>query len=228
MEKITSKIRVKETGASDELVYRYYIDCDTIWFNLEDICYFFSITSERFIDKFYEEVLEHNKTLFLDNNNSSGKEYRTRFVNKIAIQELEINQTMRHSSLNVDIQDLETEEGLTVEEDENNYKFKELVQNIKTELYTADRTKLNRYVEDLVNTRQINEIIENKDYDPGLEEEVQEYRDWLLEKYDPENSMYVMHKGIYDNDPNLMYYKKYTGPSIDEALDILFNAGKEE
>lgn len=228
MEKITSKIRVKETGASGELTYRYHVDYDTVWFNLEDICYFFNITSERFIDKFYEEVLEYNKMVFLDDNNKNGNHIQTRFVNKIAIQELEINQTMRHSSLNVDIQDLETEEGLTVEEDENNYKFKELVQNIKTELYTADRTKLNRYVEDLVNTRQINEIIENKDYDFGLEREVQEYRDWLLEKYDPEKSMYVMHKGIYDNDPNLMYHKKYIGPSIDEALDILFNAGKEQ
>ena len=229
MEKITSKIRVRETGASGELAYRYHVDYDTIWFNLEDICYFFNITSERFISKFYEEeVLDCYNILFLDDNSKDGKYVQTRFVNKIAIQELEINQTMRHSSLNVDIQDLETEEGLVVEEDENNYKFKELVQNIKTELYTADRTKLNRYVEDLVNTRQINEIIENKDYDFGIEREVQEYRDWLLEKYDPEKSLYVMHKGIYNNDPELMYYEKHIGPSIDEALDILFNAGKDQ
>ena len=228
MEKITSKIRVKETGASGELAYRYHVDYDTIWFNLEDICYFFNITSERFINKFYEEVLDYNKIVFLDDNNTCGKECRTKFVNKIAIQELEMNQTMRHAAINVDIEDLEKEEGLTVEEDENNYKFKELVQNIKTELYTADRTKLNRYVEDLVNTRQINEIIENKDYDFGIEREVQEYRDWLLEKYDPEKSLYIMHKGIHDNDHEHMYYEKYFGPSIDEALDILFNAGKEQ
>ena len=228
MEKITSKIRVKETGVSGELAYRYYVDSNTIWFNLEDICYFFNITSERFINKFYEEVLEHNKMIFLDDNNTSGKEYRTRFINKIAIQELEINQTMRHASLNVDIDDLETEEGLTVEEDENNYKFKELVQNIKTELYTADRTKLNRYVEDLVNTRQINELIEEKDYDPGLEEEVLNYRQWLSEEYDPNNNVYLMCKKISDDNKDHVYYNKYVGPSIDEALDILFNVGKEE
>ena len=228
MEKITSKIRVKETGASGELAYRYHVDYDTIWFNLEDICYFFNITSERFINKFYEEVLENNKILFLDDNNKNGNPVQTRFVNKIAIQELEINQTMRHTAINVDIQDLETEEGLVIEDDKNNYEFKELVQNIKTELYTADRTKLNRYVEDLVNRRQINEIIENKDYDPGLEEEVQNYREWLQEKYDPENSLYIMHKGIRENNPERMYYEKYVGPSIDEALDILFNASIEE
>lgn len=229
MEKITSKIRVKETGASGELAYRYHVDYDTIWFNLEDICYFFNITSERFISKFYEEeVLDCNKILFLDDNSKDGKYVQTRFVNKIAIQELEINQTMRHSSLNVDIQDLETEEGLTVEEDENNYKFKELVQNIKTELYTADRTKLNRYVEDLVNTRQINELIEGKDYDPGLEEEVLNYRQWLSEEYDPDNNVYLMCKKLSDDNKDHVYYNKYVGPSIDEALDILFNAGKEE
>ena len=228
MEKITSKIRVKETGASGELAYRYYVDSDTIWFNLEDICYFFNITSERFINKFYEEVLEYNKILFLDDNNKNGNPVQTRFVNKIAIQELEINQLMRHSALNVDIQDLETEEGLTVEEDKNNYKFKELVQNIKTELYTADRTKLNRYVEDLVNTRQINELIEGKDYDPGLEEEVLNYRQWLSEEYDPDNNVYLMCKKLSDDNKDHVYYNKYIGPSIDEALDILFNAGKEE
>ena len=228
MEKITSKIRVKETGASGELAYRYYVDSDTIWFNLEDICYFFNITSERFINKFYEEVLEYNKILFLDDNNSKCVYEKTRFVNKIAIQELEINQLMRHSALNVDIQDLETEEGLTVEEDKNNYKFKELVHNITTELYTADRTKLNRYVEDLVNTRQINELIEGKDYDPGLEEEVLNYRQWLSEEYDPDNNVYLMCKKLSDDNQDHVYYNKYIGPSIDEALDILFNAGKEE
>lgn len=227
MEKITSITRVKETGSSGVLAYRYYVDSDTIWFNLEDICGFFNITSERFINKFYEEVLEYNKMIFLDDNNTSGKEYRTRFVNKIAIQELEINQIIRHSSLNVDIQDLEIEEGLTVEEDENNYKFKELVQNIKTELYTADKTKLNRYVEDLVNTRQINELIEEKDYDPGLEEEVLNYRQWLSEEYDPDNNVYLMCKKLSDDNKDHVYYNKYVGPSIDEALDILFNAGKE-
>ena len=228
MRKITSITRVKETGTSGELAYRYYVDSDTIWFNLEDICHFFNISSERFINKFYEDVLEHNKMIFFDDNNICGKEFRTKFVNKIAIQELEINQTMRHSSLNVDIQDLETEEGLTIEEDKNNYKFKELVQNIKTELYTADRTKLNRYVEDLVNTRQINELIEGKDYDPGLEEEVLNYRQWLSEEYDPDNNVYLMCKKISDDNKDHVYYNKYVGPSIDEALDILFNAGKEE
>lgn len=228
MEKITSKIRVKETGVSGELAYRYYVDSDTVWFNLEDICYFFNITSERFINKFYEEVLEYNKMIFLDDNNKIGVYKETRFVNKIAIQELEINQTMRHSSLNVDIQDLETEEGLTIKDDKNNYEFKQLVQNIKTELYTADRTKLNRYVEDLVNTRQINELIEGKDYDPGLEEEVLNYRQWLSEEYDPDNNVYLMCKKLSDDNKDHVYYNKYVGPSIDEALDILFNAGKEE
>lgn len=228
MEKITSKIRVKETGVSGELAYRYYVDSDTVWFNLEDICYFFNITSERFINKFYEEVLEYNKMIFLDDNNKNGVYNETRFVNKIAIQELEINQTMRHSSLNVDIQDLETEEGLTIKDDKNNYEFKQLVQNIKTELYTADRTKLNRYVEDLVNTRQINELIEGKDYDPGLEEEVLNYRQWLSEEYDPDNNVYLMCKKLSDDNKDHVYYNKYVGPSIDEALDILFNAGKEE
>lgn len=228
MEKITSKIRVKETGVSGELAYRYYVDSDTVWFNLEDICYFFNITSERFINKFYEEVLEYNKMIFRDDNNKNGVYKETRFVNKIAIQELEINQTMRHSSLNVDIQDLETEEGLTIKDDKNNYEFKQLVQNIKTELYTADRTKLNRYVEDLVNTRQINELIEGKDYDPGLEEEVLNYRQWLSEEYDPDNNVYLMCKKLSDDNKDHVYYNKYVGPSIDEALDILFNAGKEE
>ena len=228
MEKITSKIRVKETGVSGELAYRYYVDSDTVWFNLEDICYFFNITSERFINKFYEEVLEYNKMIFFDDNNKNGVYNETRFVNKIAIQELEINQTMRHSSLNVDIQDLETEEGLTIKDDKNNYEFKQLVQNIKTELYTADRTKLNRYVEDLVNTRQINELIEGKDYDPGLEEEVLNYRQWLSEEYDPNNNVYLMCKKLSDDNKDHVYYNKYVGPSIDEALDILFNAGKEE
>ena len=228
MEKITSVTRIKETGASGELAYRYHVDCDTIWFNLEDICYFFNIASERFINKFYEEVLDYNKILFLDDNNKNGNPIQTRFVNKIAIRELEINQTMRHSSLNVDIENLEKEEGLLIENDNNNYEFRQLVQNIKVELKTAEKTTLNDNVYELVHTRQINEIVEKSDYDPGLEEEVQNYREWLQAKYDPENSLYIMHKGIQDNNPERMYYEKYVGPSIDEALDILFNASIEE
>lgn len=229
MEKITSITRVTGTGSSGVLTYRYYVDTDTIWFNLIDICGFFNITSERFINKFYDKILEYNKKLFNDNNNvlENGVYKETKFINKIALEQLEADQLMRHSSLNVDIQDLEIEEGLTVEEDENNYKFKELVQNIKTELYTADKTKLNRYVEDLVNTRQINELIEEKDYDPGLEEEVLNYRQWLSEEYDPDNNVYLMCKKLSDDNKDHVYYNKYVGPSIDEALDILFNAGKE-
>lgn len=212
------------------LAYRYFVDGNTLWFNLYDICTFLNITSFRCMDNFYNGLLECNKEIFLDNNNmTESKEYNeAKFINKIALEELEVRQQMRHVALNVDIENLEKEEGLVIEDDKNNYEFKELVQNIKTELYTADRTKLNRYVEDLVNRRQINEIIENKDYDPGLEEEVQNYREWLQEKYDPENSLYIMHKGIRDNNPEHMYYEKYVGPSIDEALDILFNASIEE
>ena len=228
MEKITSITRVKETGVSGVLAYRYYVDCDIIWFNLYDICYFFNITSSRFIDKFYNEVLECNKKIFLDNNNTTGKESEAKFINKYALEQLEENQRMRHVSLNVDIEDLEKEEGLIIENDKNNYEFKQLVQNINIELHSADKTKLNDYVYELVNTRQIKEIVEEKEYDPGLEEEVSNYRKWLQEEYDPENSLYLMHKGIIDDNKEHMYYKKYIGPSMDEALDILFNAGIEE
>lgn len=227
MEKITSMNRMKESSIGI-LAYRYYIDGDMLWVNLSDICSFFNIYSERFINKFYDELLDCNKALFLDDNNETGKPCETYFINKIALEQLEESQEKRHIIVNIDIEDLEKEEGLVIEDDKNNYEFKQLVQNIKEGLYTADRTKLNVYVYELVNTRQINEIIEKSDYDPGLEEEVQNYRDWLQEKYDPENSLYIMHKGIHDNNPERMYYEKYVGPSIDEALDILFNASIEE
>lgn len=230
MEKITSITRVKVTGGSGVLAYRYYVDCDIIWFNLYDICYFFNISSSRFIDNFYNDLLECNKNMFLDNNMATkSKEYkRTMFVNKYALEQLEENQRMRHASLNVDIEDLEKEEGLIIENDKNNYEFKQLVQNINIELHSADKTKLNDYVYELVNTRQIKEIVEEKEYDPGLEEEVSNYRKWLQEEYDPENSLYLMYKGIVDDNKEHMYYRKYIGPSIDEALDILFNASIEE
>lgn len=227
MEKITSINRVRETGTSGVLVYRYYLDGDTIWFNYDDICIFFNV-SNTFICDFYNNLLDCNKTTFNDNNNKHGNYRMTHFINKIALEQLEENQLMRHAVINADIYELEKEEGLLIEDDYNNYEFKQLVQNIKTELYTADRTKLNNYVNELVHTRQINEIVEKSDYDPGLEEEVQNYREWLQAKYDPENSLYIMHKGIQDNNPERMYYEKYVGPSIDEALDILFNASIEE
>lgn len=230
MEKITSITRMKETGSLGILAYRYFVDNSTIWFNLIDVCSFFNISSVIFIDKFYDELLDCNKCIFLDNNNiTETKEFkRTKFINKTALDQLEANQLMRHAALNIDIQDLEIEEGLTIEDDKNNYEFKQLVQNIKSELNTANKTKLNDYVYELVNTRQINELIEEKEYDPGLEEEVLNYKQWLSEEYDPENNLYMMCKKVYNNDKNQMYYNKYIGPSIDEALDILFNAGKEE
>lgn len=226
MEKITSITRVRESSIGT-LAYRYHIKNDMLWVNYDDICIFFNI-SGRFCYDFYNNLLDCNKTIFNDNNNEHGNYRMTYFINKIALEQLEENQLKRHAVINVDIEDLEKEEGLIIDDDDNNYEFKQLVQNIKTELYTADRTKLNNYVNELVNTRQINEIIENKDYDPGLEEEVQNYREWLQEKYDPENSLYIMHKGIHDNNPEHMYYEKYVGPTIDEALDILFNASIEE
>lgn len=227
MEKITSKIRVKESSIGI-LSYRYYVDDDMLWVNLSDICLFFNISSERFINKFYDELLGCNKTIFFDDNNETGKPCEAQFINKIALEQLEENQLMRHAALNVDIEDLEKEEGLVIENDDNNYEFKQLVQNIKVGLNTAEKTTLNNNVYELVHTRQINEIIEKSDYDPGLEEEVQNYRNWLQEKYDPENSLYIMHKGIRNNNVEQVYYEKYVGPSIDEALDILFNAGIEE
>lgn len=227
MEKITSTYRMKESSIGI-LAYRYHIAGDMLWVNLNDICSFFNIYSERFISKFYDEVLDCNKITFNDNNTVTGRYEETYFINKIALEQLEASQEKRHIIANIDIEDLEKEEGLIIEDDDNNYEFKQLVQNIKTELYTADRTKLNNYVNELVHTRQINEIVEKSDYDPGLEEEVQNYREWLQAKYDPENSLYIMHKGIQDNNPERMYYEKYVGPSIDEALDILFNASIEE
>ena len=233
MERITSITRRVETvraGRAGILSYRYFVDKDIIWFNLHDICYFFNITSERFINKFYDETLDCNKSKFFDNNKYSkiGNYDETYFVNKIAIQQLEEHQDIRHKTLNIDIDNLEKEEGLVIENDDNNYEFKQLVQNIKVGLNTAEKTTLNNNVYELVHTRQINEIIEKSDYDPGLEEEVQNYRNWLQEKYDPENSLYIMHKGIRNNNVEQVYYEKYVGPSIDEALDILFNAGIEE
>lgn len=229
MEKITSKSRIKETGCSGILQYRYYVDRDTIWFNLYDICHFFIITSERFIDKFYNETLDCNKLMFFDNNKGCkvGDYVETYFINKVAVDQLEENQSMRHTSLNVDIRDLEKEEGLIIEEDKNNYEFKQLVQNIKTELDSADRTNLNDYVYKLVNTRQINEIIYEKEVDPDLEKEVTNYKQWLQEEYDPDNNVYIMRK----NEPNTFpYFEKYVGSSldIDEALDILFRAGLDD
>ena len=227
MEKITSISRVKETGASGLLAYRYYIHNGVLWFNLVDICNFFNHDSERFINKFYEETLDCNKIMFNDNNVSSGYYKETRFINKTAIIYLEEEQRIRHASLNVDIEDLEKEEGLTTENDYSNYEFKELVQNIKTELYTADRTKLNNYINKLMQTRQINEMVEERELDCGIEEEVSEYRNWLYEPYDPDKSIYMMYKSVHDDSKNC-YYEKYNGPTIDEALDILFNAGREE
>lgn len=227
MEKITSINRMKESSIG-VLAYRYHIDGDMLWVSLSDICSFFNIYSERFISKFYDELLDCNKISFNDNNTITGRYEETYFINKIALEQLERSQEKRHIIINIDMEDLEKENGLIIEDDDNNYEFKQLVQNIKTELYTADRTKLNNYVHELVNTRQINEIVEKHDYDPGLEEEVQNYREWLQEKYDPENSLYIMHKGIRENNPERMYYEKYVGPSIDEALDILFNASIEE
>lgn len=227
MEKITSINRMKESSIG-VLTYRYHIDGDMLWVNLKDICLFFNIYSDRFINKFYDELLDCNKNIFFDDNNETGKPCETQFINKIALEQLERSQEKRHIIINIDMEDLEKENGLIIEDDGNNYEFKQLVQNIKTELYTADRTKLNNYVNELVNTRQINEIIENKEHDPGLEEEVQNYREWLQEKYDPENSLYIMHKGIQNNNSEQIYYEKYVGPTIDEALDIIFNASIEE
>jgi hypothetical protein len=230
MEKITSITRMKETATAGILAYRYHIDGDTVWFNYDDICTFLNV-SNRFIYDFYNNLLECNKTMFNDNNNQHGIYKITYFINKIALDQLEENQTMRRAILNIDINDLEKEEGLLIENDDNNYEFKQLVQNIKSELFTADRTKLNDCVYKLVNSRQINEIINTNEYDPALDEEVQNYREWLQEDYDPKRSLYVMYKeNIHHeiNNKDYVCYHKYIGPTLEEAVDILFNASIEE
>ena len=108
MEKITSITRRVETVRSGVLLYRYFVDNDTIWFNLHDICYFFNITSERFINKFYNETIDCNKNMFFDNNQYSkiGNYDETYFVNKIAIHQLEDQQDINHATLNTDISNL--------------------------------------------------------------------------------------------------------------------------
>ena len=230
MEKITSITRINEDLYGNvTLAYRFIIYNDVLWLNLHDICYFFNITSERFIDKFYDERNEYDKCMFLDNNNPTGISKETKYINKYAVEQLEENQRMRHSDLNYDIECLEKEKGLVMENDQNNYEFKQLVRDIKTELNKAERSELNDYVYKLVNTRQINELVEEKEYDQGLEEEVLSYKQWLQEEYDPEADVYIMRKKpVQYKDQTLVTYDKFVGPSIDEALDILYKAGLDD
>lgn len=210
MERISSNWRL---GDNWRISYRYYLDGNELWFNYGDICAILHIDSGDFSRKYFKQIHNYNKRIFEDTNNSSNRPEDTKFINKAAFDEFVAHEIERANVLSNDMDSLAADLGLI---DSNScYECKHLIGNITTELNKKeyDRDKVREYTSKLFMTPELQSIINNKYYD----KEIQTYKQWL----ESEEDMFVAYK---ENDEVHIY----TGPTLDEAVDVLFKAGLEE
>lgn len=212
MERIESNWRI---GNDWRISYRYYLDGNELWFNYEDICNVLHIDSLTFARKYFKQIHDYNKRIFEDITNNTGRFEFAKFINKAAFDEFTNHELERVNKLNNDMELLAVELGL--KEFDNSYETKHLIGNLITELRKTDSdiNKVKDYTEKLFMAPELQEIITNKYYD----KEMKEYKEWL-NNADNENDMFIAHKE--NNEVHT-----YIGPSIDEALDILYKASLE-
>ena len=211
MEKITSLWR---KGYHWSINYRYYLDGNELWFNFDDICEYLNVGSTKFANNYFDNIPSYNKRTFADFNNNDNKNRAnpTPFINKVAYDEFVVHEIERANMMGYDMRLLISELGLS-----NNSSFgaKYEIGNIITELSKkdVDIDKVKEYTQKLFATPEIQDIVNTKYHS----DKVREYNNWLNDD-NPENNMFIAHK---DNEE--VY--TYSGPSIDEALDILYQAG---
>ena len=212
MERIESNWRI---GNDWRIRYRYYLDGNELWFNYEDICNVFHIDSLDFARKYFKQIHDYNKRIFEDITSNTGRFDRAKFINKVAFDELSVCVFEHFNKLNNDMESLAVELGL--KEFDNSYETKQLIGNLITELRknNSDINKVKDYTEKLFMTPEIQDIVNTKYHS----DKVREYNNWLNDG-NPENNMFIAHK-----ENNEIH--TYTGPSIDEALDILYKASLE-
>ena len=211
MEKISSLWR---TTSDFRISYRYYVDGNELWFNFKDICEVLNVDTSYFTGKYFKVIPEYNKRIFSDNTGYT-KYQLTQFINKVAYDELVNNEIIRNANnLGYDMRLLISELGLS---NNSSFSAKYEIGNIINELSKkdVDIEKVRNYTKKLFETPEIQDIVNTKYHG----DKVREYNNWLNDE-NPENNMFIAHK---DNDE----VHVWQGPSIDEALDILYKAGLE-
>lgn len=211
MERIESNWRI---GNDWRIRYRYYLDGNELWFNYNDICEYLNVGATKFTNKYFDSIPNYNKRTFEDNNNSSNRYERTPFINKVAYDEFVVHEIERANMMECDMRLLISELGLP-----NNSSFgaKYEIGNLLTELSKndVDIDKIKEYTQKLFATPEIQDIVNTKYHS----DKVREYNNWLNDD-NSENNMFIAHK-----ENNEIH--TYIGPSIDEALDILYKASLE-
>ena len=210
MEKISSVWRTTDDW---RLSYRYYLDGNELWFHFKDICAYLNLDLSKFTSKYFQAIPEYNKRIFLDNSDSNGRD-RVQFINKVAFDEFVSNEMILNANkLGYDMKLLITELGLS---NDSSFGAKYEIGNIISELNkdNIDIEKVKKYTYSLFNTPEIQDIVNTKYH----ADKVREYNNWLNDE-NIENDMFIAHK---END-NVYTWQ---GPSIDEALDILYEAGR--
>lgn len=210
MERIKSLWRTTDDW---RLSYRYHVDGNEVWFHFNDICKYLHIESNRFINNYFENIPGYNKKSFDDINNSNNKYAYTQFINKVAYDEFVVNEMIRSANeLGYDMKLLISELGLS---NDSSFGAKYEIGNLITELSKkdADIEKVRNHTKRLFETPEIQDIVNTKYH----ADKVREFNNWINNN-DPENDTFIAHK-----ENNEVY--TWQGPSIDEALDILYKAG---
>ena len=209
MEKITS---IWRDGYDWRIRYRYYLDKNDLWINFNDLCEFMNIESVKYANKYFDKLPDYNKRVFEDNNTFNNRYERGNFINKAVFDEFVAHELERCAMLKHDIEILENELGLN--KPCSGYNWRNQIDKLVWELSKkeCDINKTREYYKELINTPEIQMLNGSKHH-----EELIEYAEWL----ESDEEMFIAHKE--NNEVHT-----WQGPSIDEALDILFNAGKEE
>jgi hypothetical protein len=211
MEKISSIWRSTNDW---RIRYRYYLDGNEIWFNFKDVCEVLNIDISYFTGNYFKMIPDFNKRIFLDNTGSQRYD-RVQFINKVAYDELISNELMRNAiELGYDMKLLINELGMT---DNNNFGAKYEIGSIISELSkkNVDIEKVRKHAKNLFNTPELQDIM----YTKYNSDKVREYNKWINDE-NSENNMFIAHKE--NNEVHT-----WQGPTIDEALDILYKAGLE-
>lgn len=207
--KITSTTR---HGYDWRISYRYYLDGNELWINFNDLCEFMNIESVKYANNYFDKLPDYNKRVFKDNNdgcNITQRYERGNFINKAVFDEFVAHELERCAMLKHDIEILEIELGLN--NPHSGYNWRNQIDKLVWELSKneCDINKTREYYKELINTPEI-KMLNNSNH----HEELIEYAEWL----ESDEKMFIAHK-----ENNVI--NTWQGPTIDEALDILYNAG---
>ena len=212
--KITSNIRF---GYDWRISYRYYLDGIDLWFNFKDICEFLNITSEKFIDKYFEQIPSCNKVIFEDNmdvfGNITNRPSQAKFINEAAFDELSRVVAEHFGMLQHDIQLLKSDLGLQCN---SNYNCKHLIGNITSELCKTegDINKVRQYTSDLFKTPELQSIINSK----PTNEHVDRFIEWME---NDEGKAFIAYKENNEVQINREF-------SMEEAVDLIYKYLEQE